>query len=129
MRLLEFINAPPFLDLMRRITGDAAIDYADGQATLYRAGDFLTTHDDAVEGKNRRAAYVFGFTPGWLTDWGGLLAFPDSQGHLSEAYLPGFNTLNLFRVPMRHAVTQVSGFVAAPRLSVTGWLRQKPAAG
>lgn len=128
MRVLGFLNSPPFLELMRRITGDAAIAYADAQATLYRAGDFLTRHDDRVDGKDRRAAYVLGFTPQWNPDWGGLLAFPDRFGHLSEAYAPAFNALNLFRVPMLHAVTQLSSFAAAPRYSITGWLRQAPAA-
>jgi len=129
MRVLEFLNAPPFRDLMRRITADPLIDFADAQATLYRAGDFLTRHDDRVEGKNRRAAYVLNFTPEWIPDWGGLLAFPDRQGHLSEAYAPAFNALNLFRVPTLHAVTQVASFAPAGRYSITGWLRQLPAAG
>lgn len=127
MRVLGFLNSPPFLGLMRRIRGDAAIGYADAQATKYAAGDFLTRHDDRVDGKDRRTAYVLGFTPDWVTDWGGQLAFPDAQGHLSEAYAPAFNAINLFRVPMLHAVTQVSSFAAGPRYSITGWLRQRPA--
>ena len=129
MRLLEYMNAPFFRGLMRQITGDAAIDYADAQATMYRAGDFLNRHDDDVAGKHRRAAYVLSFTPTWKTDWGGLLAFPDRYGHVAEAYAPTFNALNLFRVPMLHAVTQVSSFAGGPRYSITGWLRQSPAAG
>lgn len=128
MRVLEFLNGPEFVGLMRRVTGDPAIDFADAQATLYRSGDFLTVHNDNVAGKNRRAAYVFGFTPQWRPDWGGLLAFPDPHGHLSEAYAPAFNALNLFRVPMPHAVTQLTTFAAAPRYSITGWLRHRPAA-
>ena len=126
MRVLEFLNSPPFLALTRRITGDALIAYADAQATQYRPGDFLTCHDDGVEGKHRRAAYVLSFTPAWHADWGGLLAFPDGHGHVAEAYAPAFNALNLFRVPMLHAVTQVSSFAAAPRYSITGWMRQLP---
>jgi Rps23 Pro-64 3,4-dihydroxylase Tpa1-like proline 4-hydroxylase len=126
MRVLEFLNAPVFLDFARRITGDARIRFADGQATLYRAGDFLTRHDDEVEGRHRVAAYVLGFTRDWMTEWGGLLAFPDRHGHLSEAFVPTFNSLNLFRVPMLHAVTQVASFAAAPRYSITGWLRALP---
>ncbi len=128
MRVLAFLNSAPFIELMRRITGDLTIDYADGQATLYRAGDFLTCHDDNVEGKDRRAAYVLGFTREWKTDWGGLLAFPDGRGHVSEAYAPAFNSLNLFRVPMLHAVTQVASFATVPRYSITGWMRRRPAA-
>ncbi len=127
MRVLEFLNSPDLIALMRRITGDEAIGYTDAQATRYRAGDFLTRHDDDVAGKNRRAAYVLGFTPDWVTDWGGLLAFPDRYGHVAEAFGPSFNSLNLFRVPMPHAVTQVASFAAAPRYSITGWFRSLPA--
>jgi Rps23 Pro-64 3,4-dihydroxylase Tpa1-like proline 4-hydroxylase len=127
MRVLDFLNGPEFIGLARTLTGESAIDYADAQATLYRAGDFLTGHNDNVAGKNRRAAYVFSFTPQWRSDWGGLLAFPDSHGHLYEAYAPAFNALNLFRVPTLHAVTQVSSFAPAPRYSITGWLRQRRA--
>jgi Rps23 Pro-64 3,4-dihydroxylase Tpa1-like proline 4-hydroxylase len=127
MRVLEFLNSPPFLELMRRVTGDSLIGYADAQATKFGPGDFLTRHDDRIDGKDRRAAYVLSMTPDWETDWGGLLAFPDARGHLSEAYSPAFNALNLFRVPMLHAVTQVSSFAVAPRYSITGWLRRQPA--
>ena len=127
MHVLEFLNSPPFLELMRRVTGDPLIGYSDAQATKYGPGDFLTRHDDRIDGKDRRAAYVLSITPDWETDWGGLLAFPDARGHLSEAYSPAFNALNLFRVPMLHAVTQVSSFAVAPRYSITGWLRRRPA--
>jgi Rps23 Pro-64 3,4-dihydroxylase Tpa1-like proline 4-hydroxylase len=94
MRVLEFLNSPPFLELMRRVTGDLLIGYADAQATKYGPGDFLTRHDDRIDGKDRRAA---------------------------------LNALNLFRVPMLHAVTQVSSFAVAPRCSITGWLRRQQA--
>jgi hypothetical protein len=129
MRVLEYINTPVIRGLIRHVTGDPAIDFADAQATLYRAGDFLNRHDDNVGGKGRRAAYVLSFTPEWHADWGGLLAFPDRYGHVAEAYAPAFNALNLFRVPMAHAVTQVSSFAPAGRYSITGWFRQLPAAG
>lgn len=123
MRLMEFLNSPPFLDFARTATGCAQIAFADAQATLYGPGDFLTCHDDAVEGKHRHAAYVLSMTPRWRPDWGGLLAFPDQAGHLHEAFCPSFNALNLLRVPTPHLVTQVASFAAAGRYSITGWLR------
>ena len=123
MALYEFLNSDEFLGFARAATGLADISFADAQATLYRAGDFLTWHDDDVAGKNRRAAYIFSFTPEWRPDWGGLLAFPDDFGHLHEAYRPAFNALNLLRVPTPHLVTQVASYAPAGRYSVTGWLR------
>ncbi len=123
MAFYEFLNSTPFLDFMRAATGVSDIAFADAQATAYGPGDFLTCHDDDVVGKNRRVAYVFSFTPQWRADWGGLLAFPDQYGHLHEAFAPAYNALNLLRVPITHAVTQVASFAGAVRYSITGWLR------
>lgn len=121
----DFLNGPVFLDFVRKLTNDPRPAYVDAQATRYRAGDFLTAHDDAVEGKNRLYAYVLNFTPVWRPDWGGLLLFYDHDGHVAEGYTPSFNALNIFRVPQLHAVTQVASFVAAERLSITGWIRER----
>ncbi len=121
----DFVNSEPFLAFIRKLTNDPRPAYADAQATRYRAGDFLTAHDDDVEGKNRLYAYVLNFTPVWRPDWGGLLVFHDIDGHLSEGYSPTFNALNIFRVPQQHAVTQVASFVGAERLSITGWIRER----
>ena len=120
-RFADVLNAPATIDLLRTITGSASLDFADAQATDYRAGDFLTTHDDAIEGKNRVAAYVFGLTSHWQADWGGLLLF--ERGAEVTGFIPDFNVLRLFAVPSTHHVSYVAPWVDARRLSVTGWLR------
>ena len=120
-----FLNGGEFLAFAREITGIARIDFADAQATVYRNGHFLTAHGDDVPGSNRVAAYVLGFTPVWRPEWGGLLEFPGTSGTIESAYLPGFNTLKLFRVPMSHYVSVVAPYAQAPRHSVTGWLRAR----
>lgn len=125
MRVYEFLNSPAFLGFAREVTGIAAIDYADAQATLYRPGHFLTRHDDRHELHGRLVAYVLNLTPGWRAEWGGLLAFIGADGHVEEAYTPAMNALNLFRVPALHAVTEVASYAAAGRYSLTGWLRQR----
>ena len=124
----SFLSSPEVVDLLRRITGCAAVDFVDAQATAYGLGHFLTAHDDEVAGKARHAAYVFNLTPRWRVDWGGLLAFHGADGNVSEAFTPSFNTLNLFAVPQPHSVTMVAPFAAARRYSVTGWLRGLPEA-
>ncbi|MFN7112615.1 MAG: 2OG-Fe(II) oxygenase, partial [Brevundimonas sp.] len=91
--LLTFLNGPAFLNLMRDVTGEAQIALADAQLTRYRAGHFLTEHDDHAEGKNRFFAYVLNLTPVWRIEWGGLLAFHGADGNVSEAFTPRFNTL------------------------------------
>ena len=119
----EFLNGPDFLAFVRGVTGDGRIDFADAQATRYRPGHVLTGHDDAAEGKNRLYAYVLNLTRDWRADWGGVLAFEGADGHIEEGFAPAFNALNIFAVPMRHAVTQVASFAPRDRLSITGWLR------
>lgn len=119
----RFMSSAPVIDLLARISGAQDIAFADAQATIYRCGDFLTAHTDDVPGKNRRAAYVFGLTPHWRAEWGGLLLFHGGAGGIAEGYVPAFNTLSLFAVPQTHSVSQVAPWADSPRLSVTGWLR------
>jgi Rps23 Pro-64 3,4-dihydroxylase Tpa1-like proline 4-hydroxylase len=119
----DFLNSAPFLDFVRKLTGDPRPAYVDAQATRYRAGQFLTAHDDNLQGKDRLYAYVLNMTPDWRTEWGGLLMFHDADGHLAEAYAPKFNALNLFKVPAWHSVSQVASYVEAERLAITGWIR------
>ncbi|MEK7264560.1 MAG: 2OG-Fe(II) oxygenase family protein [Pseudomonadota bacterium] len=123
MEMVEFLNSEAFLSLMRRLTGAADISFADAQATRYGPGHFLTTHDDAVDGKNRRAAFVLNMTPDWRPDWGGYLNFFGPEGHIEEAYKPTFNAINIFSVPAAHSVGLVAPFAGAKRTSITGWLR------
>ncbi len=121
--IFEFLNSPPLLDFVRQATGMKEIAFADAQATRYRAGHFLTEHNDDIEGKSRCAAYVFNLTSRWRADWGGLLMFPGDDGHIEEAFTPAFNALNIFAVPQRHFVSMVSPFADGARLSITGWFR------
>lgn len=124
----EFLNSAPFLELVRAIVGRDDIVFADCQATCYRPGHFLNTHDDDVQGKGRIAAYVLNLTPAWRPEWGGQLQFVSPDGHIAEAYVPRFNALNLLRVPQPHLVSAVSPLAprGAMRLSLTGWLRAGP---
>ena len=120
-RFADLMNAPASLEMMRTITGRENIVFVDAQATDYRSGDFLTTHDDVVEGKHRVAAYVFSLTRRWQADWGGLLMF--EEGERVSGFVPDYNVLRLFAVPRRHHVSLVAPWVDERRLSITGWLR------
>ena len=113
-------------DILRHITGAPDIDFADAQATAYSPGHFLTGHDDNVAGKMRKAAYVFGLTPTWRAEWGGLLLFHGNGGETVQGLVPMFNTLNLFAVPQMHSVSEVTRAAAYRRYAVTGWLRANP---
>jgi SM-20-related protein len=123
-RLAEWLSSGAMRDFLRKVTGDKNIAFADCQATAYSPGDFLTGHDDEVQGKNRVAAYVFGLTPTWRLEWGGQLLFHKTDDTRACAIVPGFNQLNLFRVGLRHSVAEVTRAAAYRRYSVTGWLRR-----
>ena len=125
----DFLNSDAFLDFARRMTGEDRIVYADSMATRYLPGHFLTAHDDEAPGRDRLFAYVLNLTARWRADWGGMLLFLDEDDHVAEGYMPAFNSLNIFKVPQRHAVSIVAPFAAEPRLAITGWLRaRKPEA-
>jgi SM-20-related protein len=81
-KLATTMSSDPARALLRRITGSTDISYADAQATAFAPGDFLTGHDDEIEGKQRRAAYVLNLTPSWRIEWGGLLLFHGADGHV-----------------------------------------------
>jgi Rps23 Pro-64 3,4-dihydroxylase Tpa1-like proline 4-hydroxylase len=123
--LSRFLNGEAFIRFVRQVTGADEIAFADAQATLYRPGDFLHPHDDIFDIKKRHAAYVLNMTPNWKPEFGGLLAFVDSNGHIDEAFAPTWNALNLLRVPQRHFVSSVAAFGNEGRYSITGWLRRR----
>lgn len=124
--LLEYLNAPDFLDPMRHVTGIADVLKADAHASLFAAGHYLTRHLDEHSGQGRRVAYVLNFAPDhWHTDWGGYLLFFDDDGDVQEGFRPRFNSLNLFRVPQAHSVSYVPPFAPAARFAISGWLLDK----
>lgn len=119
----RLMSSAPMLDMLKQVTGHEAMRFADGHATAYGAGDFLTGHDDDVAGKHRLAAYVFGLTPAWRPEWGGILLFHDNSDGVVSGHVPTFNTLDLFAVPQRHSVSIVTPAAPRRRFAVTGWLR------
>lgn len=124
-RFATWMSSGEARQLLRRITGEDRIEFADAQATAYSPGDFLTEHTDLLEGKKRFAAYVLGLSPAWAIAWGGLLLFHASDQQSAEAIVPQFNCLNLFSVPQPHSVSMVTGAAPYRRYSITGWLRQR----
>ncbi len=120
-----WLSGPEPLALLKAITGADDARFVDAQATAYAPGDFLTAHDDAVAGKDRRAAYVFGLNENWRPEWGGLLLFHDAPDMIA-ARAPAFNTLDILAVPQPHSVSCVTPAAPFRRYSITGWLRAQP---
>jgi SM-20-related protein len=124
-QLLEELNAPASIEFARAVSGHDDIIRADAQATLYGPGHFLTEHDDNQVAEGRRLAYVLNLARDWRPDWGGYLNILDDKGNIVAGFMPRFNTLNLFLVPLRHHVSLVAPFAPPGRLAITGWFRHR----
>jgi hypothetical protein len=121
----EALNSPSWLDAFRAVTGDERIASVDCQASRYRVGHLLTEHNDENPSNTRLYAYVLNLSRAWRIEWGGLLQFHDEDDHVSCAFTPRWNTLNMFAVPQRHSVSMVTPAAKADRLSLTGWLHKR----
>lgn len=118
---LGFMGSDELFQLVRDISGDHEFNSIDCHACRYSAGHFLKEHSDISPFEQRHMAYVFYFTRDWRTDFGGLTCFLDEDGNVTDTFLPDFNSLTLFKVPVDHCVTQVASYAPHPRNSVTGW--------
>ena len=125
-RLLEDLNAEPFLSLLRDVTGMDDIVKADGQATLYAKGNFLWPHTDEESARGRRVAYVLNLTAqDWQPQWGGYLNILSEDWDVELGIRPRFNTLNLLAVPRWHYVSEVTATAPVGRYAITGWGRNQ----
>jgi Rps23 Pro-64 3,4-dihydroxylase Tpa1-like proline 4-hydroxylase len=124
--LLEYINAPEFMDFVREVTGMPELVKADAHATLFAPGHFLAKHLDSHMAEGWKVAYVMNFCqPDWQPDWGGYLTFYDEDGDIVAGYRPRFNALNMFAVPRAHAVSFVPPFAPVGRFAISGWFRDR----
>ena len=122
-QIIEFLNSAQTLNYFRTLLSEPNISFADAQITRFGAGHFLNTHDDNVAGKNRVAAFVINLTKEWRPDWGGALNLLDNHGQITNSFVPTFNDVNIFKIPVAHYVGCVSPFATQKRVSITGWLR------
>ncbi|MCI4645813.1 MAG: 2OG-Fe(II) oxygenase [Hyphomonadaceae bacterium] len=115
------LMGPDMLGFIQQLTGMTGLNRTSAQATRFGPGHYLTRHNDAPLGEGRQLAFVWGFTPNWHPDWGGLLQFYSDAGEPERAFAPGFNTLDLFTVQKVHAVTFVAPYAGGLRSVVSGW--------
>ena len=116
------LNADPFLELMRQITGHDDVTHSWVEATNYEKCCFLGAHRDDHHPGNK-VAFVFNLTKQWKLDWGGLLMLQPSQSQPPIIVPPVWNSLSMFTVPINHTVSCVSPAATQGRYSLTGWLR------
>jgi Rps23 Pro-64 3,4-dihydroxylase Tpa1-like proline 4-hydroxylase len=121
-QFFNYLRSDNFLSFARFLTGEPSIHTVNGQLTCYRPTCFLRRHNDTAGSiEERAAAYVFGFTPQWEADWGGLLHIMSEDFRIIDSHKPAFNTLTVFRVPTWHFVSQVANYAKGARYTATGW--------
>lgn len=121
--IVEFLNSEKSLSFFRNLLSAPEITFMDAQITRYKAGHFLNCHNDDVADKNRVAAVVINLTQQWHANWGGALHLLDNELQIKQSFLPSFNEINIFKIPLNHYVGYVSPFATEHRISITGWLR------
>jgi len=120
--ILDFLNSEEFIGFARWLVNDPKITHASAQATRYRAGHFLTRHQDKDPHEDRSHAYVINLTKNWHPDWGGLLQFENDSGDVTQTFTPQWNSLSIFKVPQSHTVSLVAPYANKDRIAITGWL-------
>ena len=121
--IVRFLNTEATLDFFREILNAPQITFMDAQITRFSAGHFLNTHNDDINDKNRIAAMVINLTEHWRADWGGALHLLNENQQIKQSFLPSFNEINIFKIPLDHYVGYVSPFATGRRLAITCWLR------
>lgn len=122
--LAQFVAGNPFLKFVEDVTGVAA-GQPDGHLAKYGRGHFLNTHTDQrapLNGRTRAIAFVLNLTRNWHADWGGVTTFWSEGIDSSRSYVPAFNSMLVFRVPVLHSVSMIVPFATESRLSLAGWL-------
>lgn len=117
----DFLESNQFFDFAKTVTGIHDVRKIEILGARYTSGDFLMMHDDTQK-TERRIAFVFNLSKDWRADWGGLTHFLERDGSVSDTYVPTFNSLVFFSVPVLHLVSYVMPFAPRPRYSITGWL-------
>lgn len=129
VRLGEFVNSQPFLEFVRAVIGVPEISRAAIRATRFRPGHFEMFHNatrSADKSGKRIAEFSINLTPEWKAEWGGLLEFRRTEPGVAEAYVPTFNSLDIFGFPVGHWISCVAPFAGGSRLAVSGRLYAEP---
>jgi Rps23 Pro-64 3,4-dihydroxylase Tpa1-like proline 4-hydroxylase len=121
-RFVDFLSADTFLEFARDVSGAQDIQRVSAQATCLRAGYFCGFHTDTDYEDKVRVSCVFGFTPQWRQEWGGLLQFKGENGGLQDFHVPGFNSMSIFKANQVHGVSVVSARAEGARYSITAVL-------
>lgn len=122
-----FLASRRVTSLIGQISGLHEVEglHVRAHAVRFQVGHFMTLHAgtwSADKTRKRRASFYFNLTPEWRPEWGGMLEFRAPEADLIEAYVPNFNTLDLFAFPQGHWISTVAPFAGGPVLGMAGRL-------
>lgn len=123
-----FLNSEPALSAAKTISGVGDIASATADAVWFSRDQFITSRDNLDDGDQNRLVFFIDLAKDWQADFGGLLQFFDDDMDLAEAFLPRFNSLTIFTVPQRHAMSYVTPFMENFRVGIAGCFKSEGAA-
>ena len=124
----EFLSSLDFIGFVNRVTGVEDLERVTCQSTRFRSGHFVLFNSATAlsdKTRKRRICFHLGLTADWKPEWGGLLEFRNQHDKSIEAFVPCFNTLDLFLVPQGYWISSVAAFAPAMRLAVSGRIYAK----
>lgn len=123
----SFLSSPKVLQFISEATGIELTRTQGVFSSWYDEGDFLCVHTDIGQGQ---VAFVLNLARDWKFIYGGnLVMFEKDHRTPKKIFIPGFNTLILFRVPehgVPHCVTHVVpgiGTWKSRRIAISGWYK------
>lgn len=115
----QFLNSDEVFTFLNQVTSDTYTNTVDTFASWYSDNDFLSTHDDNVEG--RKIGFAYQITHNWNENWGGNLHFLNTSNY----FVPDFNKMILFKISPElnsaHFVSRVINGTSYKRLTYNGW--------
>lgn len=119
----NILSSTDFIDKLNKITNLQLTKLTTIFLSKYKSGSFLSPHSDKGNGK---LAFVINLTKNWKPQYGGVLHFMnDERTEIIDSFIPSFNTLMIFEVPIEngipHFVSHIAPNVKYNRYALTGW--------
>ncbi len=119
----NILSSNDFICKLNKITGLELTKLTTIFLSKYKSGSFLSPHSDKGNGK---LAFVINLTKNWKPQYGGVLHFMnDERTEIIDSFIPSFNTLMIFEVPVEtgipHFVSHIAPNVKYNRYALTGW--------
>lgn len=118
--VLDFLDGKDMQNFLKTVTGEK-VTGANAEVQWFKTDSFQTTGDGLHRREKRVLGYALEMTKDWNEDAGGVRFFKSKNGEVEDFYIPKFNSLTLFKVPMKNSISYITGYATGLKLSISGW--------